>query len=120
MGAFDKSLNEYERFGEKFNVGDSFIAESLRVGPTIPTEYGDSPTFIIAVGGVEYAGFGLGIVGQARAQEDGDFPSRVTLALRPTTKGNMKVLVPADPAAAAAVAASGVVTEGAAEDDIPF
>lgn len=92
---FADSVKQYEKFGDKFSVGDVFTIEALRVGPTLDTDFGPSETFIVKVDGTEYRGFGAGIINQARQSEESDFPTRVQLIERQTGKGNpMKQLHP--------------------------
>lgn len=94
MGLFD-STKTYERFSDKFAPGDKFTIRELRPGPTLTTDFGESPTFIVNVDGVEYQGFGAGIVQQAVAAGVDDFPADVVLITKNLSRNRtMKQLVP--------------------------
>lgn len=118
MGLFD-STETYERFGEKFNIGDRFTLESLAVGPTISTTaYGEQATFLATIAGVTYMGFGVGIIRQAENSKPENFPAEVVygqLAL----KGGKRMKQFYDPAK---VPEGALTPEGAKgkDDDIPF
>lgn len=118
MGLFD-STETYERFGEKFNIGDKFTLEALAVGPVITTSgYGQQPTFIATINGVKYMGFGAGIIRQAENSKPENFPADVVygqLALA----GNKRMKQFYDPAK---VPEGALTAEGAKgkDEDIPF
>lgn len=120
MGMFDSDLGK--PFADHFAEGESFVLEAIKLGPMIPTSFGDSRIVFLTIGGERFSIFGKGIENQARNMESDDLPARVKLSTVPNKderRSPMKVFVPAT--------VSDVPSDGAPKkakktdtDDIPF
>lgn len=115
MGMFDNDLGK--PFSDHYREGEAFTLQDAKVGPEIPTAFGNGRPAMLKIDGEWFSAFGAGLLGQVASMDAGDLPAKVVMIRVPTKREGqaMKRLVPANDHAAIAEAVS-----AGTHDDIPF
>lgn len=93
MGMFDNPDN----FVDHFKENEPFQLEAIRLGPVVPTEFGDAQLILLTIGGKDYSIIGQGIASQVARMSPNDLPARVKVSRGQTKAGRpIKLIIPAD------------------------
>src|SRR4051794_1031461 len=91
MGMFDNPTP----FRDTFTEGEVFLLQDVKLGPTIKTDFGDTPPVLLKIDNRWYSLFGQGLTSQVQRMEAGDLPARVSVQRAKTRSDRpVKLLVP--------------------------
>src|SRR4051812_7831430 len=77
MGMFDSDLGKI--WGEHFKEDQKFTLEGAKLGPVIPTDFGQTQTVLLKINGERFSIMGTGIVNQVKSMQPDDLPADVKI-----------------------------------------